>query len=72
MTDTESTHVCIRFLQHEPLPRPGDELTVKGMAGYYRVKILRVLSQRPHPTDTSVVLVEVEATRQLLENTHEG
>ena len=36
------------------------------------MKILRVLSQRPHPTDMSVVLVEIEATRQLLENTHEG
>jgi len=36
------------------------------------VKILRVLSQRPHPTDMSVVLVEVEATRRLLEDTHEG
>jgi hypothetical protein len=36
------------------------------------IKILRVLSQRPRPTDTSVVLVEGEATRQLLENTHEG
>jgi hypothetical protein len=35
------------------------------------IKILRVLSQRPRPTDTSVVLVEGEATRQLLENTHE-
>jgi len=36
------------------------------------IKILRVLSLRPRPTDTSVVLVEGEATRQLLENTHEG
>ena len=36
------------------------------------LKRMRVLSQRPLPTDTSVVLVEVEATRQLLENTHEG
>ena len=36
------------------------------------LKRMRVLSQRPHPTDTSVVLVEVEATRRLLENTHEG
>jgi len=35
------------------------------------IKILRVLSLRPHPIDTSVVLVGVEATRQLLENTHE-
>jgi len=35
------------------------------------IKILRVLSLRPRPTDTSVVLVGVEATRQLLENTHE-
>ena len=36
------------------------------------IKILRVLSLRPHPIDTSVVLVGVDATRQLLENTHEG
>jgi hypothetical protein len=36
------------------------------------IKSLRVLSLRPHPIDTSVVLVGVEATRQLLENTHEG
>ena len=36
------------------------------------VKILRVLSQRPHPTDMSVVLIEGEATRRLLEDTHEG
>jgi len=35
------------------------------------IKILRVLSQRLRPTDTSAVLVEGEATRQLLENTYE-
>jgi hypothetical protein len=35
------------------------------------LKLMRVLSKRPCPTDTSVVLVEVKATRRLLENTHE-
>ena len=37
----------------------------------YWVKPLRVLSQRLYPTDTSVVLVEVESTRRLPENIHE-
>jgi hypothetical protein len=36
------------------------------------LKRIRVLSQCPYPTDTSAVLVEVEAIRRLLENTHEG
>ena len=35
------------------------------------LKHMCVLSQRPRPTSRSAVLVEIEATRQLLENTHE-
>jgi hypothetical protein len=35
------------------------------------LKLVCVLSKRSCPTDTSVVLVEVKATRRPLENTHE-
>ena len=35
------------------------------------LKLMRVLSKCPRPTNTSVVLVEIKVTRRLLENTHE-
>lgn len=54
----------LRFARGEALPRQGEDVIMRGLAGLYRVRIRRILSRSVLEDDATVL--KVQASRRLM------